>query len=83
MAPQVASLSELSRIRGDAEVRYPNAETEPRLYPPRRETETKRRQDRGGRGRTAENSLLIFVFQQWKESEWERDMRGKRGAGPQ
>lgn len=34
MAPQVASLSELSRIRGDAEVRYPYAITEPKLSPP-------------------------------------------------
>lgn len=34
MAPQVASLSELSRIRGDAEVRYPCAITEPKLSPP-------------------------------------------------
>lgn len=32
MAPQVASLSELSRIRGDAEVRYPYAITEPKLF---------------------------------------------------
>lgn len=31
MAPQVASLSELSRIRGDAEVRYPYAITQPEL----------------------------------------------------
>lgn len=34
MAPQVASLSELSRIRGDAEVRYPYARTEPELSAP-------------------------------------------------
>lgn len=34
MAPQVASLSELSRIRGDAEVRYPYARTEPQLSAP-------------------------------------------------
>ncbi len=32
VAPQVASLSELSRIRGDAEVRYPYAITEPKLF---------------------------------------------------
>lgn len=46
MAPQVASLSELSRIRGDAKVRYPNGETEPKLSP--RKTATKRRRDGGG-----------------------------------
>lgn len=34
MAPQVASLSELSRIRGNAEVRYPYARTEPELSAP-------------------------------------------------
>lgn len=34
MAPQVASLSELSRIRGDAEVRYPYAITQPELSAP-------------------------------------------------
>lgn len=33
MAPQVASLSELSRIRGDAEVRYSYAITQPKLSP--------------------------------------------------
>lgn len=33
VAPQVASLSELSRIRGDAEVRYPYGETQPKPFP--------------------------------------------------
>lgn len=32
MPPQVASLSELSRIRGDAGVRYPYAITQPRAF---------------------------------------------------
>lgn len=47
MAPQVASLSELSRIRGDAEVRYPYAITEPKLSPPRIR---QRPRDGGGEG---------------------------------
>lgn len=46
MAPQVASLSELSRIRGDAEVRYPYAITEPRLFSSR----IRQRPRDGGRG---------------------------------
>lgn len=32
MPPQVASLSELSRIRGDAGVRYPYAITQPQAF---------------------------------------------------
>lgn len=51
MAPQVASLSELSRIRGDAGVRYPNAITELTLSPPGldrdQETEVEGEKDEG------------------------------------
>lgn len=51
MAPQVASLSELSRIRGDAEVRYPYAITEPKLFSSRIK---QRPRDGGGGGGGAE-----------------------------
>lgn len=103
MAPQVASLSELSRIRGDAEVRYPYAITEPKLSPPGLD----RPRDGGGGGRKMRGlegrGLIIFFSEgterkrgeqleseeggkkreQWKEREWERDIREKRRDRPQ
>lgn len=77
MAPQVASLSELSRIRGDAEVRYPNGETEPKLSP--RKTATKRQRDRGGGRRTAENSLFIFLERE-RVGERHKEKEGRLAA---
>lgn len=67
MAPQVASLSELSRIRGDAEVRYPYARTEPQLSAPGlnkrpREDSMGGRQMRslqGGRGRERQGAFFL------------------------
>lgn len=66
MAPQVASLSELSRIRGDAEVRYPYAETEPKLFPPpplglNINGETRAKKERGG-GQVVENNEKKFFW---------------------
>lgn len=95
MAPQVASLSELSRIRGDAEVRYPYARTEPELSAPGldkrpREDGMARRQMRsweGGRERRKEGGRegVFFFFlvgsDRAVEREGERHKReGERQA---
>lgn len=50
MAPQVASLSELSRIRDDAEVRYPYAITQPKLSPPGLDRDRETMAKEGGEG---------------------------------
>lgn len=91
MAPQVASLSELSRIRGDAEVRYPYAITEPRLFSSR----IRQRPRDGGRGGDwggqkdegfLEGRRGFFLRgreEQRKEREREKDIKGKRRDRPQ
>lgn len=79
MAPQVASLSELSRIRGDAEVRYPYARTEPELSAPGldkrpREDSVGGRQMRsweGGREERREGGC-VFFFSRNRQSGRER-----------
>lgn len=67
MAPQVASLSELSRIRGDAEVRYPYARTEPQLSAPGLDKRPRENSMGGGRqmrslqGRREGDFFFFFV----------------------
>lgn len=91
MAPQVASLSELSRIRGDAEVRYPYAITEPRLSPPGLDRETAAgggRKMRGLEGREGifvcrdreeerRTTRVIKINKKARTVEREGDMKGK------
>lgn len=64
VAPQVASLSELSRIRGDAEVRYPYAETEPKLTPLGLDGngETAARMGGGGKRRRKQENKKKMIF---------------------
>lgn len=50
MPPQVASLSELSRIRGDAGVRYPYAITQPQAFCSLGLAEAERQRRTWGRG---------------------------------
>lgn len=63
MAPQVVSLSELSRIRGDAEVRYPYARTEPVLSVP------------GLDKRPREDAMAGRQMRSWEEGERKRERR--------
>ena len=59
----MASLSELSRIRGDAEVRYPNAITEPkgcRIREGDGGVTGGREKDEGGGNREGNNQRKIF-----------------------
>lgn len=71
MAPQVASLSELSRIRGDAEVRYPYARTESKLSAPGLD----KRGQHGRRGRQM-RSWVEGGRKTQNVGERERDIRG-------
>lgn len=72
MAPQVASLSELSRIRGDAEVRYSYTITQPKLSTAGLDREPAVGV-RGlyGQGGSEEDG------ERWKERVWERDIKQK------
>lgn len=82
MAPQVASLSELSRIRGDAEVRYPYAITEPKLFSSR--IRQRPRDGGGGGGGQKDEGFLEgrrgFFFERKRGAE-ERERVGERHKG--
>lgn len=78
MAPQVASLSELSRIRGDAEVRYPYAITELTLSPPGLDRD---RETEGGGGRKMRvfEGRRCFLEQRVKRERVGERHKGKEG----